>query len=463
MTEKLSDTTEDLGSAPLGGLLLRLSLPGVVSMVTMTLYQLADTFWVARLGHEAIAATTIVLPFFILVIAVGAGSGVGANALASRLFGERNPEASNRVAGQTFILTVVLGIIFIIAAAFFARPILTVCGATPDIIKPATDYMVIFGYATPFMLFRMITSNIFRASGDAIKPMTFQLTSTVINAALDPFLIFGWGPFPEMGIKGAALATVIAALIGAGLSFYYLVAHKSVYRIKLHHIKPDFTIIRDIYRVGLPTMMMEVAESVVFSLFNRVIVGYGSVSLAAAGIAFRILDFAFMPIIGASHGLLPVVGFCLGARLWERLWRAVRMASMVIAIVMGISSVVLLILAPQIVGIFNKDPELMAVAVPAMRILLSTFVILGPSIMFITTFQGLSKGKEALVLTLVRQFIFFIPLLYLLSEVMDIYGVWLSLPLSDILAFTVSGLWLYREYRNQRRDKTWLHNPDTEK
>jgi putative MATE family efflux protein len=462
MTEKLSDTTEDLGSAPLGRLLLRLSLPSVASLMTMTVYQLVDTFWVARLGHESIAAMTIVLPFFIMVIAVGAGSGVGANALASRCFGERNPEASNRVAGQTYILTAFFGLIFIVAAAFFAEPILEVFGATPDIIGLATDYLVVFGYAAPFMLFRMITSNIFRASGDAIKPMTFQLTSTIVNVILDPFLIFGWGPFPEMGIKGAALATVIAASIGAGLSFYYLTAHKSAYRIKLHHIKPDLSIIRDIYKVGLPTMIMEVAESIVFSLFNRVIVGYGSISLAAAGIAFRILDFAFMPIIGGSHGLLPVVGFCLGARLWDRLWKAVRIASVSSSAVMGLATIIMLILAPQIVGIFNKDPELMAVAVPAVRILLSTFVILGPSIMFITAFQGLSKGTEALVLTLVRQFLFFIPLLYLLSEAIGIYGVWISLPFSDILAFTVSAAWLYREYRKQQRDSYWLHTTGPE-
>jgi len=432
-----------------------LSLPGVASMVTMSLYHLVDMFWVAKLGHEAIAALTIVLPFFILVISVGVGSGVGANALASRRFGERNIEATNQVAGQVFVLSGIFGVIFVVAAVFFAEPILIICGATPDIMDMAAQYLVVLGWATPFMLFRMITSNVFRASGDAVKPMFFYIAGSITNIILDPFFIFGWGPFPEMGVRGAALATVIASLVGAGLSLFYIVAHKSVYRLKPHHLKPDLPIIRDIYRVGLPSMLMEVTESVVFGLFNRAIAGFGSLALAAAGIVFRIIDLAFMPIIGGSHGLLPIVGFCFGAHLWDRLWRAVRLSSVALTVVMGVSTVVLLLFAPQTIGIFNKDPKLMAIAVPAMRILLSSVIIIGPTIMFITTFQGLSKGTQAMVLSLARQFVFFIPALYLLHQTLGITGVWLSLPVSDVLAFIVSGLWLYREYRIQKRSGVW--------
>ena len=441
---------------------MRLSLPGVASMITMSLYHLVDMFWVAKLGHEAIAALTIVLPFFILVISVGVGSGVGANALASRRFGERNIEATNQVAGQVFPLSAFFGVIFVVAAAFFAEPILKLCGATPDIMEPANDYLVVLGWATPFMLFRMITSNVFRASGDAVKPMFFYITGSVVNIILDPFFIFGWGPFPEMGVGGAALATVIASMVGAGLSFFYIVANKSVYRLKLHHLKLNLPIIRDIYRVGLPSMLMEVTESVVFGLFNRAIMGFGSLALAAAGIIFRIVDLAFMPIIGGSHGLLPIVGFCMGARLWDRLWRAVRLASVALTVIMGVSTVLLVIFTRQTIAIFNDDPELMAIAVPAMRILLSSIIIVGPTIMFITTFQGLSKGTQAMFLSLVRQFIFFIPALFLLHRFLGLTGVWLSLPVSDVLAFIISGLWLYREYRIQKRSGLWDTAPVTE-
>jgi len=448
-----------LGYAPLGRLLLSLSLPAMASMITMALYNIVDTFWVARLGYQAIAALTIVLPYHILVIAISVGTGTGINALASRRFGERNIKATNHVAGQVFPLAGFFGIIFLMAAVFFAEPILTVCGATPDIMDYATQYLTVLGFGMPFIFFMIIASNLLRGSGDAVRPMVFMITASVVNIILDPFLIFGIGPFPEMGVRGAALATVIAQLLGAGLGFYYIVARKSAYRVKLLYLKPSLSILRDIYRVGFPSMIMEIMESVCFALFNYVLSSFGSLALAAVGITIRILDLAFMPIIGVAHGLLPIVGFNFGARIWKRLWRAVKLASGGLMLLMAGVTVVFEIFAPELIAIFSDDPELMAIAVPAMRIFLSTLVIVGPSILFITTFQGLSKGKEALILSLVRQFIFFVPLLFLLRQIWGINGVWLSWPISDTLAFLVSGLWLFREYKLQQRAGGWSDMP----
>ncbi len=424
-------------------------------MITMALYNLVDTFWVSQIGYRAIAALTIVLPYHILLIAIGVGSGIGINALASRRFGERNIEATNQVAGQVFSLAAFFGAIFLAAAVFFPEPILTVSGATPDIMDFATQYLTVIGLGVPFLFFMIMAGSLLRGSGDAVRPMAFMIIASVINIILDPFLIFGFGPFPELGVRGAALATVIAQLIGAGLSFYYIVGRESAYRIKLPHLRPRLPILRDIYRVGFPSMIMEFAESVVFALVNYVLSAFGSLALAAVGITIRIADLAFMPMFGVSMGLLPIVGFNFGARLWDRLWRAVKLASGGLVLLMGVTTVVLEIFAPDLVSIFSDDPELLAIAVPAMRIGLSALIIVGPSILFVTTFQGLSKGKEALFLSLVRQFIFFVPLLFILSLIWGLTGVWLALPISDTLAFLVSGLWLFREYKLQQRRGVW--------
>lgn len=448
-----------MGSAPLGRLLLSLSLPAMASMITMALYNIIDTFWVARLGYQAIAALTIVIPYHILVIGIAVGTGTGINALASRRFGERNIEATNHIAGQIFSLAGCFGVIFLMMAVFFAEPILTIIGATPDIMDFATQYLTVLGFGMPFLLFMIMASSLLRGSGDAVRPMAFMITATVANIILDPFLIFGIGPFPEMGVRGAALATVIAQLLGAGLSFYYIVARKSAYRVKLAYLRPNLSILRDIYRVGFPSMIMMITESVIFAVFNYVLSAFGSVALAAVGISIRIVDLAFMPMFGAAQGLLPIVGFNFGARLWKRLWRAVKLASVSLALLSVPALVMLQIFTPQFIGIFSDDPELMVIAVPAMRIFLSTLVIVGPSILFITTFQGLSKGKVALILSLVRQFIFLVLLLLLLPRIWGITGVWLSWPISDILAFLVSGLWLFREYKRQQRTGGWVDIP----
>jgi putative MATE family efflux protein len=456
---ELKETTERLGYAPLWRLILSLSLPGMASLITMALYNLVDTFWVAKLGYQAIAALTIVLPYQILIIAIGVGTGIGISSLASRRFGERNIEATNHVAGQIFPLAGFFGIIFLTAAVFFPEPILTICGATPDIMDLATQYLTIIAWGTPFLLFMIMAGSLLRGSGDAVRPMAFMITASVINIILDPFLIFGLGPFPELGVRGAALATVIAQVIGAGLGFSYIVAHKSAYRVKLLHLRPNLPILHDIYRVGFPSMIIEIMEGIIFALVNYIVSAFGSLALASAGIMIRIADLAFMPMFGVSEGLLPIVGFSFGARLWSRLWRAVKLASGGLMLFLAAATVVMEIFAPDLISIFNDDPELLAIAVPAMRIGLAALVLVGPAILFVTTFQGLGKGKEALFLSLIRQLVFFVPLLLILSRFYGLTGVWLSLPITDVLAFIISALWLLQEYRRQRRTGMWADMP----
>lgn len=455
----MQEYTERLGYAPLGRLLLRLSLPSIAATVTLSLYNIVDTFWVSKLGHGAIAALTIVFPYQILVIALGVGTGIGIAALVSRRFGENNPEATNHVAGQTFFLSVFWGLIFMMFAVFFSEGILTAFGATPDIMEYGTQYLVITAYGAPQVIFALVASNLIRGSGDAIKPMIIMITASVINIILDPMMILGLGPFPEMGVRGAALATVIAQSFGAILALYYLLAHRTAFRIRVGHLRPNMPILGDIYRVGAPSSILEITESLCFILFNIAVSSFGSIAIAAVGIVLRIADLAFMPIIGLSHGLLPIIGFNFGAGYLKRLWKAVKLASVGIMLALGVITLFIEIFAPKVVGIFSDNPELLTITVPAMRIMLSAMLLIGPSVMFITTFQGLSKGTMALILSLVRQFIFFLPLLYLLRYLLGLHGVWLSLPVSDVLGFIVTFSILYREYRRQRKSDRWSDGP----
>jgi putative MATE family efflux protein len=424
-------------------------------MTTMALYNITDTFWLGRLGYEAIAALTVVLPYQLLMYAVAVGSGIGINSLASRRFGERNPSAANHIAGQAFPITAIFGGMFILIALFGSQPIIRALGANPDITDYTLQYFVIINLGAPFVIFSIIASNLLRGSGDAIRPMIFLIGAAVINIALDPLLIFGIGPFPEMGIRGAALATVISQLLSAGLSLVYVLHRKSSYNIKPAHLKPDWPILRDIYRVGFPSMLMQFSESLCFIIFNNVLSSFGSLALAAAGLAIRVADLAFMPIMGVADGLLPIVGFNFGARLWKRLWGAVKIGSVGLMVGMAIAVIILEILAPYIIPLFNSDPALLELAVPAMRLIIVSLPLLGPMMLFIATFQGLSKGVAVLVLSLARQIIFFLPALYLLPLVMGLNGAWLALPLSDILGFALAGLWLLRERRVLRSTGVW--------
>jgi putative MATE family efflux protein len=430
-------------------------------MVTVSLYSLVNTFWVAKLGYQAISALTSLMPFYILYIAIGIGSGVGINALSSRNFGAKNVEIANRATGQSFFMCLVWGLLIMVAANLFPRQILTICGAPPDVMEMAEQYLRIFSISTPLLLFGLVSRNIFQASGDAIRPMVFIIIAQVVNAVLDPFFIFGWGPFPRLGIAGAALATGIASAVGAVLALWYILGHKTAYDIKWRHCLPSPALIWDIYKVGLPSMAMEMTGGVGFAVFNHVASGYGSIVLAAVGIAGRISDLAFMPIIGMSHGLLPIIGFSLGSRLWSRLWGALRLAVLWLFILMLAATIGLEVFTSQIIGLFSSDPDLLKIGVPGMRIFCSTLILIGPLIMFTTTFQGLSRAAIAMLLSLCHQFLFFIPGLLILSSFLDMQGVWLSMPISDCLGFTISVILIVREYRCQKKNPYWKSVPAT--
>ncbi len=442
--------TELLGTAPLGRLLFKLSLPGIAATVSTSLYNIVNTIWVTRIGYQAIAALTIIFPYQILTYAIGGGTGIGIAALVSRRFGEKNVEAANRAAGQIFLISAFWGLLFILAATLFADEILPILGSRPDIYDYARQYLVITAFGAPQVIFMIVTSSLIRGSGDAVKPMIINISSTLINVVLDPFLIFGIGPFPEMGVAGAALGTVIAQTSGALLGLYYFLAGKTAYRFKFTHLKPDFIILKDIYRVGVPTMVSQILESVAFLLFNKVVSSFGSMVIASLGIVMRISDFAFMPVMGVSNGMLPIVGYNFGAGLYKRLWQTVKLAAVGIMVFLAAATILMVIFAPQIVGIFSQDPELSAAAVPVLRIMMSSMVLVGPTMMFITAIQGLSKGTLALFLSLLRQFLIFIPILFLFRYLFGLWGVWWSMPAADTLSFALVFVFIIREYRQRR-------------
>ena len=446
----MKDFTERLGTAPVGRLLIKLSLPGMASTISQSLYNIINTIWVTRIGFEAIAALTIVLPFQIIFYAIGGGTGIGIAALVSRRFGEKNPDAANRVAGQIFFLSLFWGFILMLIATLFATPLLKLMGATPDIIDYSRQYMVTIAFGAPFVIFAIVVASLLRGSGDTMRPMIIMISSTVVNIVLDPFLIFGIGPFPELKVTGAALGTVIAQVCGAGLGLFFILSGKTAFHIKAAHILPSWRIIREIYQVGAPSIILQVTESFVFILWNVAVSSFGSLSIAAVGIFMRISDFAFMPVMGVQNGLLPIIGYCYGANLFNRLWNAVKKAIFGIMALLAVLTGLMEIFTPQIISVFTKDPELVKVAMPAMRIMLSTMILIGPSIMTITAFQGLGKGKTALFLSLIRQFIVFVPLLFLFRAIWGLTGVWVFSPAADIFGVLISLGFLWREYNRHR-------------
>jgi putative MATE family efflux protein len=424
-------------------------------MLAMSLYNLVDTFWVGHLGYKAVAAVTVTLPYFILFSAIGLGTGIGVNALSSRRFGERNTEAAHSATGQVFFLCFALGVIISLVTILFPRQLLSLCGATADLLDLGESYLIVASLGMPLFLFNLVSRFVYQASGDAIRPMVFVIIGEICNAVLAPCLIFGWAFFPQMGIAGAALATLLANAVGAALALWFILTGRTPYQLRRQHFKPRFSAILAIYRVGLPAMFIQATEGIVFAWFNHLVAGFGSLALAAIGIITRIGDLAFLPLMGVANGLLPIIGFSFGARLKDRLWGTIKKASIWLAALMVVATTLLEIFTLPVLSLFNNDPDLLELAVPAMRIFFSSLMFIGPTLVFISAFQGLSKGRDAMFLSLARQFIFFIPGLYLGSYLLGLQGIWISVPISDFLGFLVAGFWLWREYRAQGKNEFW--------
>lgn len=425
----------DLRTEPVLTLILKMSWPSIVAMIAMSLYNLIDTFWLARLSSQALAALTICFPVQLIFAAIGVGTGVGAGSFSARMFGAGRILQAKKTAGQIFSLSVFFGLVIIVFVLFFHDAVLITFGASRDILPLCRDYLIIIVFSSPFLFFTMMSNSLLRVEGRPLLSMYVVLISSVVSAVLDPLLIFGIGPFPQMGLRGAALAAVIAQLTACLFSVYFMQLKSSKYELKWQYLSPDLSIINSIYATGFPSIIINLIVSLLLIIYNHVLSQFGSLTIAALGIFFRVNAMVTMVLFGIGFGLMPIVGFSDGARLYQRLRQSVHVALKVACIFATISSVFLFIFADTTVAYFTEDPELLAIAIPALRINIVALVFTAPIIVYINMFMGLGKGNLAMFLLFFRDVVILIPLLIVLSSWKGLAGAWFALPIANFVAF----------------------------
>lgn len=427
----------DLGREPILALLLKMSWPSITAMLAMAVANLIDSFWLARLSTQALAALTLCFPIQMLFGAVGVGTGVGAGSFAARMFGAGQIEKARRTAGQVMLLSIALGVLTILSVLIFHDAILRGFGATEDILPLARQYLVLIVFGSPFLYFLMMANNLLRAEGKPLLSMYVVLTFAAVLIVLEPFLVFGWWFFPKLGIVGAALAAVVSQAASAALSFHFLRLDSSRYRLTWRFLAPSLSICRSIYQTGLPSVSMNLVVSVVMVIYNHVLAGFGPMALATLGLCFRINGLVTMILFGVGHGVMPMVAFSEGAGHHRRLVDTVRVAVRCSALFALLSSLLLIAFARPILAAFSSDLELLEMAVPALRLFISALVLIAPSIVWINMFIGLGKGTTAMLLMFARDVVLLIPMLFILPFYYGLTGVWMAQPLSTILAFVM--------------------------
>lgn len=439
--------TLDLGKEAILPLILKMSWPSIIAMTAMSLYNAIDTFWLARLSSQALAALTVCFPIQMIFGAVGIGTGVGASSFSARMFGAGKTLQAQQTAGQIFFLSFVFGLMMIFAVLFFGNTILISFGAFAEILPLCHDYLYIIVFSSPFLFFSMMSNHLLRSEGRPVLSMYVVLIASVTSAILDPLLIFGIGPFPRLGIKGAALAAVTAQFIACIFSIYFMQLKSSKYELRWKYFIPDFAIIKSIYSTGLPSIVINIVVSLVLIIYNHILADFGFQAIAALGICFRVTGLATMVIFGFGFGLMPIVAFSDGARLYQRLRQSV-FVTLKVALTFAFAALIFLeISAAQIVELFSRDPSLIVIATPALRIHVLTLVFIAPTMTFINMFMGLGKGTLAMFLLFFRDSIVFIPLLIFLPFCFGLTGAWIALPLANLIALFAIIYWANKELR----------------
>ena len=443
----MNDKSLNLGEGPILPLLLKMSGPSIAAMLAMAVYNFIDAFWLARLSSDAIAALTICFPLQLIFGGIGVGTGIGAGSYASRMFGAKEIMKARQTAGQVFFLSAALGLLLVGLILAAPDPILKFFGAREEILPLSRLYLVTTMPGVPFLFVMMIINNLLRAEGRPYASMYVVFFISVISGLLDPLLIFGWGPFPRLGIQGAAVAAVISQFAGALLSCYYLQQRSSKYKLQWCHLRPDSRIILSIYSTGFPSIIINLVVSLGMLLHNSILAGYSNLAVATLGIIFRTNGLIMMMLYGFGQGLMPLVGFSEGAGLYARLMATVKVAVRISVGIALLSCLIVEIFAAPIASFFSADVQLRALIETALRINFLMLLTGAPSLMWINMFIGLGRGMTAMVLLVGRDSLVLFPLLLILSSWFGINGVWMAQPLANAIAFLFILYWTRRQYR----------------
>ncbi len=431
-----------MGVMPVGRLLLTMSLPMVISMLVQALYNIVDSMFVAQISENALTAVSLAFPIQNLMISVGTGTGVGVNALLSRSLGEKNQKVSNQTANISILLSVFNFIIFAIFGLFFTRHFFLAQTNIADIVDHGTAYLFICSVCSFGLFGQVIFERLLQSTGKTMYSMISQMTGAIINIILDPIMIFGWFGLPAMGVAGAAAATVIgqiaAMLIGLILNLKF---NKEI-QFRLRYMRPRWNIIKRIYAVGIPSILMVSISSIMTFAFNKILLVFTSTAAAVFGVYFKLQSFVFMPVFGLNNGMVPIIAYNYGARKIKRIKKTLTLSVISACVLMLIGLAVMQIIPDKLLLMFNASPAMLSIGVPALRIISLSFVFAGFGIVASSVFQALGNSMYSLIVSIARQLVVLLPVAYILSKFQQLDLVWLSFPIAEIASVVLSVLFL---------------------
>ena len=434
----LSEPENIMGTMDVNPLLIKLSIPMMISMLVQALYNVVDSIFVARVSENALTAVSLAFSLQNLMFAVGIGTGVGVNALLSKSLGEKNQYRANKTAENGLFLALCSYLVFLVLGLTVVRPYFYAQTADADIAEQGIRYLTICCVLSLGMFMQVMNEKLLAATSRTTLSMISQLVGAVVNIILDPIFIFGYCGEALSGTTGAALATVIGQFCGAGVSFYLNLRKNPDIQLDFKGFRPSAEAIKRIYVVGLPSIAMQCVGSVMTFLMNQILMAFTATAVAVFGVYFKLQSFVFMPIFGMNNGMVPIISYNYGARRPDRVKKTIKLAVCYAECIMLIGFCIFQFAPDKVLGIFAASDAMLAIGIPAMRIICLHFLLAGASIVLSSVFQALGNGVFSLIVSVCRQLFVLLPAAWLLAQTGNVNNVWWAFLIAEIVSVLLS-------------------------
>ena len=428
-----------MGVMPIGRLVVSMSVPMMLSMLVQALYNIVDSMWVSRVCEDALTAVSLAFPVQNLMIGVATGTGVGVNALLSRSLGAKDYEKANTVAANGVFLAIISGIVFFFLG-IFATPLFfkTQVAADTAIYTYGVDYLTIC-CALSFGVFgQIMVERLMQSTGRTVLSMITQLIGAAINMIFDPLFILGIGPFPRLEAKGAAIATVIGQIVAFIVAIILNHRFNKEVSVKLKGFRPNGKIIGEIYKIGVPSIIMVAIGSVMTYAVNKILLSFTKTAAAVFGVYFKLQSFVFMPVFGMNNGIIPIIAFNYGAGNRKRMTKTVRFSMVLACSIMAVGTALMWLIPDTMLKIFDASDSMLSIGVPALRTISLSFVFAGFSIAMGSVFQAIGKSYFSMIVSFTRQLVVLVPVAYFLSKTGALENVWWAFPISEVFSLAVT-------------------------
>ena len=435
-----------MGTMTVNKLLISMSLPMIISMLVQALYNVIDSMFVAQISENALTAVSLAFPLQSLMIAVGVGTGVGVNAVLSKSLGQKDFESANKAASNGIILSFLSYVIFALIGVFLTGVFFKSQTSNVEIINHGSQYIYICTILSVGLFGQIILERLLQSTGKTFYTMITQGIGAIINIILDPILIFGLFGAPEMGVAGAAVATVTGQIIAMFLALYFNLKKNHEIKLNKKVFKPDIKIIKRIYAVGVPSIVMQSIGSVMTFGLNKILIGFTPTATAVFGVYFKLQSFVFMPVFGLNNGMVPIVAYNYGAKNEERVTKTIKLSTVYAMGIMLVGFLIFQAFPKQLLCLFNASEDMLRIGIPALRIISINFIFAGFCVIASSVFQALENGMLSLVVSVVRQLIAILPLAFIFGQVFGVNAIWFAFPVSEIIAVILSAMFMKKVY-----------------